>query len=217
MRVKSFNNNHMVSYITPMQNILYASKPNNMLSSAKLSSFPKNTNEFLDNNTIGIFKDTLPLPNYLKGSVSRVTWIESVKTHHNLIDSLLYPAGSNGKERMHKVSKHPIYNFLHRYYSYSFQELRTYSPGLNILLEDAIESDSKSLFPILDSHNNDNCVITSSQTERNTIFPSKHIYYYPNGAMIHFNRTEHLIDKPNGRYGWITLTKYKSILETGLK
>jgi hypothetical protein len=52
------------------------------------------------------------------------------------MNSLLYPESDSKtslKDRMHAVSSHPIYNFLHSYYRYSSAELKLYSPGINIV------------------------------------------------------------------------------------
>lgn len=47
---------------------------------------------------------------------------------------LLYPPGNQLKERMHRVAKHPLYNFLHRYYRYTVDDLLRYSSGLGVKL-----------------------------------------------------------------------------------
>ena len=43
------------------------------------------------------------------------------------------------KRRRHAVHAHPIYNFLHKYYQYSSEELLLYSPGMGVTLKDVQE------------------------------------------------------------------------------
>eukprot|EP01031_Cornospumella_fuschlensis_P040905 gene40905-49895_t len=69
-------------------------------------------------------------------------WIVLAKQHKQEMVSLLYPstdAGAsssdgNWRRRQHLVKDHPIYNFLHRYYRYTTDDLLKYSPGLEVAL-----------------------------------------------------------------------------------
>ena len=75
-------------------------------------------------------------PQYVSEVISRGVWHSNAVEHSLKMDNLLYPQISSNKyasmkERMHAVSEHPIYNFLHRYYRYSKTELKLYSPGFN--------------------------------------------------------------------------------------
>eukprot|EP01036_Dinobryon_divergens_P025364 gene25364-33904_t len=62
------------------------------------------------------------------------------------MNDLLYPKLDKNKfgslkERMHAVSDHPVYNFLHTYYRYSKIDLVLFSPGINCILEDVANED----------------------------------------------------------------------------
>jgi hypothetical protein len=63
-------------------------------------------------------------------------WKSEAINHVNTMDNLLYPPGGTVKSRSHLVKQHPIYNFLHTYYRYSTKNIKKYSPGLGILMED---------------------------------------------------------------------------------
>ena len=73
-------------------------------------------------------------------------WRELATKHVESMLELLYPAhasSSSLKNRVHLISKSPVYNFLHVYYRYSVMDLLAYSPGVNIRLEGCRESDIK--------------------------------------------------------------------------
>lgn len=61
---------------------------------------------------------------------------EASVNHYNKLKLLLYPAGQTLTHSRHLVHDHPIYNFLHRYYRYSKEDLRRYSPGMYVYLKD---------------------------------------------------------------------------------
>jgi len=73
-------------------------------------------------------------------------WSKSALCHAHEIDRILYPTLQtlHMKNRMHAVQKHPVFNFIHSYYQFSGMELKTYSPGLGIFLEDFENSISMS-------------------------------------------------------------------------
>ena len=63
-------------------------------------------------------------------------WLSNARNHSSIINDLLYPKLDKNKlgslkERMHAVSDHPVYNFLHTYYRYSKIDLILFSPGIN--------------------------------------------------------------------------------------
>jgi hypothetical protein len=62
-------------------------------------------------------------------------WKSEAINHVDTMDYLLYPPGGTVKSRSHLVKQHPIYNFLHTYYRYSTKNIKKYSPGLGILME----------------------------------------------------------------------------------
>ena len=71
--------------------------------------------------------------------LKRIEWQSKAEEHAKLIYNMVYPPSNqyeNDKERMHAVYGHPIYNFIHKYYSYSLKQISFYSPGMNILLEE---------------------------------------------------------------------------------
>jgi hypothetical protein len=68
-------------------------------------------------------------------------WKSEAINHVNTMDNLLYPPGGTVKSRSHLVKQHPIYNFLHTYYRYSTKNIKKYSPGLGILMEDVAADD----------------------------------------------------------------------------
>lgn len=68
-------------------------------------------------------------------------WKSEATNHIDAMDSLLYPPGGTVKSRSHLVKQHPIYNFLHTYYRYSTKNIKKYSPGLGILMEDVAVDD----------------------------------------------------------------------------
>ena len=68
-------------------------------------------------------------------------WLDDARLHSIHLDQLLYPPAGDGgdddiKARQHLVNAHPIYNFLHTYYRYTKANLRYYSPGLDVRLEE---------------------------------------------------------------------------------
>lgn len=62
-------------------------------------------------------------------------WKTEATDHIQIMDDLLYPPGDSLKARTHLVKQHPIYNFIHTYYRYSTQNVKKYSPGLEILMK----------------------------------------------------------------------------------
>ena len=96
-------------------------------------------------------------------------WKKLASDHSIRMTNLLYPTTVNdvisdksayalANRNVNAIRDHPIYNFLHRYYDFSFTELKKFSPGkisritlyvyfniyplgLNVLLEDVTESD----------------------------------------------------------------------------
>ena len=80
-----------------------------------------------------------------KNSIIRKdAWCSAAMYHANVIDSMIYPSSSSiddRKKQIHSVNEHPIYNFIHRYYSYSLKQIKLYSPGINIKLESSTKDD----------------------------------------------------------------------------
>ena len=71
--------------------------------------------------------------------LKRIEWQNKAEEHAKLIYNMIYPPNQNygsEKERLHAVHEHPIYNFIHKYYSYSLKQIRFYSPGRNVLLQE---------------------------------------------------------------------------------
>ena len=72
--------------------------------------------------------------------ISRNIWRINSKIHHEKLQELLYPPLEDNsakcnddkmlKIRRNNVVKHPIFNFLHYYYSFSYDELSKYSLGI---------------------------------------------------------------------------------------
>jgi hypothetical protein len=77
-----------------------------------------------------------------RNAVRTVTdWKTEAINHIDRMDNLLYPPGGTVKSRSHLVKQHPIYNFLHTYYRYSTKNIKKYSPGLGILMEDVVDDE----------------------------------------------------------------------------
>ena len=77
-----------------------------------------------------------------RNAVRTVTDWKTEAIHHiDRMDNLLYPPGGTVKSRSHLVKQHPIYNFLHTYYRYSTKNIKKYSPGLGILMEDVVDDE----------------------------------------------------------------------------
>lgn len=62
-------------------------------------------------------------------------WTITATKHRDTMVNLLYPPAKTFTRRKHMVHRHPIYNFLHRYYRYSTQDLLAYSPGIETYLQ----------------------------------------------------------------------------------
>lgn len=86
-------------------------------------------------------------------------WMAQACEHYRQIDALIYPqerqqhiyspkhgSGSDSpkrrpqgqqknRDRVHLVSTHPIFNFIHSYYNFSVPALRLFSPGLGVRME----------------------------------------------------------------------------------
>lgn len=124
-------------------------------------------------------------------SIKLSDWMARAEMHASELNKLVYPSGDSLKSRMHLVSQDPIYNFLHSYYRYSVKDLKKFSPGIDVLLEDADLIKHKSFL-----------------IERLMTATSEGAYYDPR-----------LMKAPaDGRYGWINVTKIRDILSaTGLK
>ena len=125
-------------------------------------------------------------------SVSPTSWKEEAEAHRNLMDDLLFPQIKDGdksslKTRMHAVASHPIYNFLHKYYRYSQEELKRYSPGLDTQLFYTEELDLQLLHPRY-------LVVEES---------SKHAHYAPPPKPL----------AAEGRFGWIQLSNARDIMK----
>lgn len=88
------------------------------------------------------FAVTLSQKNSDINVIPRLQWIENSQKHVEAINELLFPPGASLKSRMHIVKEHPVYNFLHTYYRYSYVEISKYSPGCEAILVDVCDSDA---------------------------------------------------------------------------
>lgn len=68
-------------------------------------------------------------------------WRQDAAEHRAQMDALLYPPGASQRGRRHAVAQNPLYNFLHRYYRYSSEEIMKYSPGMGCGLLGVQEGD----------------------------------------------------------------------------
>jgi hypothetical protein len=118
------------------------------------------------------------------GILSSTAWETAAAHHERAMDTLLYPAGSNLKSRTHLVREHPIYNFLHTYYRYSAANLRKYSPGIEVLMENGNKHQ-------MASYINDRLI------ERK-------------GDCFYYDLPDN--ELPDGPYGWVTLSRNRDIL-----
>ena len=121
-------------------------------------------------------------------------WKADAANHINVMDDLLYPPGDSLKARTHLVKQHPIYNFLHTYYRYSTSNVKKYSPGLGILLNNCNEEDISDVF----------------DSSTSTLLNSKYLKITAHGYFYELPK----LDSPDGPFGWITLSKTRNILHS---
>jgi hypothetical protein len=119
-------------------------------------------------------------------SVSSSLWKSEAIDHIQDMDFLLYPPGKSLKERTHLVKQHPIYNFIHTYYRYSTQNVKKYSPGLDIVMKVIDIDDDR-------SHLNQKYLKSSAEG-----------YYYELPRE----------DSPTSKFGWISLSKTRDLLHS---
>lgn len=67
--------------------------------------------------------------------LDRATWSDRERLHHERADALT----AAHRERAARGEKHPVWDFLFTYYSYSPSQLRRWHPGAGVQLEDAAE------------------------------------------------------------------------------
>lgn len=67
--------------------------------------------------------------------LDRTTWLERERAHQDRADALT----SAHRERAAQGVKHPVWDFLFTYYSYSPSQLRRWHPGAGVQLDDASE------------------------------------------------------------------------------
>ncbi|MGV2983969.1 3-methyladenine DNA glycosylase [Microbacterium sp. AGC85] len=65
--------------------------------------------------------------------LDRVTWTARERAHHERVDALT----AAHRERARRGEKHPVWDFLFTYYSYSPSQLRRWHPGAGVQLDDA--------------------------------------------------------------------------------
>ena len=63
-------------------------------------------------------------------ALNKLDWEVKASSHKHRLKDLLYPPSEEMKKRQHLVVDHPIYNFIHAYYSFSTSDLCFYSPGV---------------------------------------------------------------------------------------
>lgn len=68
-------------------------------------------------------------------SLSRATWSERERAHHERADALT----AAHRDRASRGVKHPVWDFLFTYYSYAPSQLRRWHPGAGVSLEEAPE------------------------------------------------------------------------------
>jgi len=72
-------------------------------------------------------------------------WKKLAIDHGSRMTDLLYPSKDRGAEvgitaydlgnrNINAIRDHPIYNFLHRYYDFSFTEFKKFSPGKILII-----------------------------------------------------------------------------------
>jgi len=82
----------------------------------------------------------------IRQRIPRNIWLPLAESHANIVHNLLYPEGDTNKQRLHNTKQHPIYNFLHTYYRYPIADLKKYSPGMNVILDDINDNDIDKYF-----------------------------------------------------------------------
>ncbi|WP_426182591.1 3-methyladenine DNA glycosylase [Microbacterium sp. TWP3-1-2b2] len=68
-------------------------------------------------------------------ALDRTAWTDLERAHHERADALT----TAHRERAARGEKHPVWDFLFTYYSYSPSQLRRWHPGAGVQLEDATE------------------------------------------------------------------------------
>lgn len=140
---------------------------------------------------------TYQITEKMKLSIPRKQWQNDASNHISKLYSLLYPPGETDKSRMHSVYKHPVYNFLHTYYRYSIEELKNYSPGMSVYLEDVAEND-----------------LFSKKNMKNSFRLHDRMVKLSVDGCYWDVQKDLMFDKPNSRYGWINLTRTRDILQS---
>jgi hypothetical protein len=73
--------------------------------------------------------------------VSKSEWKSLSAQFKSEFQRTLYSKEMLSEPSRHKIRYHPVYNFIHTYYDFSFKDLSQFSPGVNCLLEDVTEDD----------------------------------------------------------------------------
>lgn len=139
--------------------------------------------------------------------MSSAVWQKEAAFHFSELERLLYPPGTdNVKKRSHLIRTHPIYNFLHTYYRYSAKNLKFYSPGVDVLME-------------LDEQDDKEQRCSSSSSSSSSDGSRRHNEEDHDLNMKYIQITDgqcsYLLpeqEKPDGPYGWITLSRNRDIL-----
>eukprot|EP01041_Mallomonas_annulata_P005090 gene5090-10186_t len=131
------------------------------------------------------------IPN--KTIIKQSDWHSAATDHRQIITDLLYPSNDlPEKQRHHLIATHPIYNFMHRYYRFSANDLKKYSPGLGVTFETPISTD----------------------TSDSNLFHPRFLQHDPiseTSTYIPFNISH------TGIHGWPTLLRSYDILTSTLK
>ena len=71
--------------------------------------------------------------------LSAESWKEKARNHRAMVEEITVPM----RTRKARREKHPVYDFLHTYYSLSLGRLERWHPGVGLILEDAENDDFK--------------------------------------------------------------------------
>lgn len=144
-------------------------------------------------------------------------WRSEAINHIDTMDILLYPPGGTVKSRSHLVKQHPIYNFLHTYYRYSTKNIKKYSPGLGILMED-VAADNEYLnqkFLQTSAAGTNSFLLIMDLFTKGLQPPNFFLRICDLGLGSFYQLPRGL--SPDSAFGWITLSNIRNILHSTSK
>ena len=144
------------------------------------------------------------------------TWQDDALRHRETLTEMLYPPGENMKLRQHLVHSHPIYNFLHRYYRYSVEELYRYSPGYDTpmqVTEDLYEAIRRRERQGGGEIKQAKKLVSSSID----LLSEKFLVALPENRVVYSKKAFQDTLASDGKYGWVNVVQSYEILRKSSK